>query len=86
MLITTTSHKFEGMSNYVIFFVNKKKKREIQRKKYGERMRERRFIPFTSISSTYTTIISNLVCNFLIKMHYHIGLFIYHFFNKYALR
>ena len=49
-------------------------------------MRERRFIPFTSISSTYTTIISNLVCNFLIKMHYHIGLFIYHFFNKYALR
>ena len=36
MLITTTSHKFEGMSNYVIFFVNKKKE-----EKFRERNMER---------------------------------------------
>ena len=30
-------------------------------------------------SSTYTTIISNLVCDFLIKMHEHIRLFKHHF-------
>ena len=37
-------------------------------------------------SSTYTTIIPNLVVDFLIKMHGHIGLFTYPSFSKYSLR
>ena len=37
-------------------------------------------------SSTYRTIISNSVCDFLIKMHKHIGLFKDPFFYKYALK
>ena len=37
-------------------------------------------------SLTFTTIIANLIYDFLIKMHGHIGLFAYPFFNKYSLR
>ena len=43
-------------------------------------------VPTMFKSSTYTTIISNLVCDFLIKMYEHIGLFTYPFFSKYTLR
>ena len=35
---------------------------------------------------TYTTIIANLVSDFLMKMHEHIELFTYPFFSKYFLR
>ena len=37
-------------------------------------------------SSTYIAIIANLVSDFSIKMHGHIGLFAYPSFNKYSLR
>ena len=37
-------------------------------------------------SSTYTTIIANLVSDFLMKMHGHIGLLTYPSFSKYLLR
>ena len=37
-------------------------------------------------SSIYTTITANLVSDFLMKMHGHIGLFTYPSFNKYLLR
>ena len=37
-------------------------------------------------SSTYIAIIANLVFDFLIKMHRHIGLFTYPSFSKYLLR
>ena len=37
-------------------------------------------------SSTYTAIIANLFSDFLMKMHGHIRLFIYHSFSKYLLR
>ena len=37
-------------------------------------------------SSIYTIIITNPVCDFLIKMHKHMGLFTYPFFNNYILR
>ena len=37
-------------------------------------------------SSEYIAIFTNLVYDFLIKMHRHIGLFAYSSFNKYSLR
>ena len=37
-------------------------------------------------SSTYTTIITNLVFDFLMKMHGHVALFKYPSFSKYSLR
>ena len=37
-------------------------------------------------SSTYTAIIVNLISNFLMNMHVHIGLFTYSSFSKYLLR
>ena len=43
-------------------------------------------IPTRFKSSTYTIIIKNLVYEFLIKIHGHIGLFTYPFFNRYSLR
>ena len=43
-------------------------------------------VPTKFKSSTYTSIIANLVSDILIKMHGHIGLFAYHSFNKYSLR
>ena len=43
-------------------------------------------VPTRFKSSTYTIIIANSVSDFLIKMHRHIGLFIYPSFSKYLLR
>ena len=43
-------------------------------------------VPIRFRSSIYTTIIANPVSNFLIKMHGHIRMFAYPFFNKYSLR
>ena len=43
-------------------------------------------VPIRFRSSTYTTIIANLVFDFLIIMHGHIGLLAYLSFNKYSLR
>ena len=43
-------------------------------------------VPTRFKSSTYTTIIANPVSDFLMKMHGHIGLFIYSFFSKYSPR
>ena len=43
-------------------------------------------VPIRFRSSTYTAIIANLVFDFLIKMHGHIGLLTYPSFNKYSLR
>ena len=43
-------------------------------------------VPIRFRLSTYTTIISNPVFYFLIKMHGHIGLLAYPSFNKYSLR
>ena len=43
-------------------------------------------VPTRFKSSTYTTIIANLVSNFLKKMHGYIGLFTYPSFSKYLLR
>ena len=43
-------------------------------------------IPTRFKSSIYTTIIANMIYDFLIKMHGHIGLFTYLSFNKYSLR
>ena len=43
-------------------------------------------VPTWFKSSTYTTIIINLVSNFLMKMHGHMGLFTYPSFGKYFLR
>ena len=43
-------------------------------------------VPTKFKSSTYTSIIANLVSDILIKMHGHIGLFAYPSFNKYSLR
>ena len=40
----------------------------------------------TRFTSTYTTIITNLVFDFLMKMHGHIWLFTYPSFRKYSLR
>ena len=43
-------------------------------------------IPTRFKSPIYTTIIANMIYDFLIKMHGHIGLFTYLSFNKYSLR
>ena len=43
-------------------------------------------VPTRFKSSTCTTIIANLIYDFLIKMHGHIGLFTYLSFNMYLLR
>ena len=43
-------------------------------------------VPTRFKSSTYTAIIANPVSDFLMKMHGHIGLFIYPSFSKYSLR
>ena len=43
-------------------------------------------VPTRFKSSTYTAIIANPVSDFLMKMHGHIGLFIYSYFSKYSLR
>ena len=43
-------------------------------------------VPTRFKSSTYISIIANSVFDFLMKMHGHIGLFAYPFFNKYLLR
>ena len=43
-------------------------------------------VPIRFRSSTYTTIIANPVFDFLIKMHGHIRLLAYPYFNKYLLR
>ena len=43
-------------------------------------------VPTRFKSSTYTSIITNSISDFLMKMHGHIGLFTYPSFSKYSLR
>ena len=43
-------------------------------------------VPIRFKSLTYTTIVTNLVYDFLIKMHEHIGLSTYLSFSKFSLR